>query len=559
MGENKIMSNKILSPTMLWDKFNDSLPLKETVLNSETIGNAIFNYVYFSGRQVSSQRVRIYGVYAEQKNTQANTIVILPDVSGGIDIEIITHFVNLGYNVLSVDLAGKVEGKNDFTVYPDKVSYANYEQKGKTFDFIENSAKETCWYEWCAVSRYAVSYAKSKNPDGKIGLIGINYGANVAWQLTAIDNRVNASAFIFGAGWMAYKGVYKNLQEEIPLDNERLKFIAGIDAHSYAQFVKVPVLYLGSTNNEEFDSERAIDTLQRVDNQGKSWFYFVNNSVNVLDKNSLQNIEIFFDKFISSKDISLPSTPKISIECDEESISYYVNCSNFEEIESVEVFASSNDMALKNRLWFVVPLEKELGDGEFLFKRRVYGFVEFEISYAVVKYKNGLTLSSKYDFSKVNVKSNSKIPSVIFSSSKLVTRFVVDDLVDNDLLAGVFSNENLYDFEKGPFDILGVSTKNTIISHAIKKFSDVLNDSSFVKFDAYTNVPDTITLTLTTENGFEYFVKIELLGQDLWQNQSINLTDFKTEIGMPIKDFSNIESITVTSLGSVLVNNFLIL
>ena len=45
-----------------------------------------------------------------------------------------------------------------------------------------------------------ISFLKSKNPDNKIGVLGIKHGANVLWQLSAMDKRVDASTFLFGAG-----------------------------------------------------------------------------------------------------------------------------------------------------------------------------------------------------------------------------------------------------------------------------------------------------------------------------------------------------------------------
>ncbi len=551
------MANSILTPINLWDEFNSLLPLKETVLKSETIGNAVFNYVYFSGRQVESERVRIYGIYAEQKNSKAGTIVIVPSVEEPLDADLILYFSNRGFNVLAVDLYGKCESVSDFTVYPQTINYANFVESGRTFDYVDNTAKETCWYEWSAVIRYAISYAKEKNPNGKIGLLGVKHGANVAWQVTAVDTRVDASAFLFGAGWRAYKGVYKYTQEEIELDDERCRFIAGVDSHSYAQLVKVPVLYLGATNNAEFDVERAVDTLQRVDNHNKTWQHFVNVSIDSLDRNCLKNLEIFFSKFISNKKIKIPAIPKVYVEVDGEDVYYTVECADFENVEKVQVFASSNDINPAERVW-LMPSCVSTNENNFTFKRRLYGIVDFEISYAVVRYKNGMTLSSKFTFDKFNVKSNSKIPNVIFSSSRLLTRFMFKE-IKTELLSNVICDDRIKTYINGPFGILGISTKNKLISYAVKKFSNVLHENSFIKFDVYTNVPDVITIEFLTSSGITFSRSVTLSPANKWQNITVELNDFKTDIGMPIKDFSEINAVCVSSKGDVAINNFLVL
>ena len=551
------MANEILTPITLWEGFDDTLPLKETVLKSETIGNAVFNYVYFSGRQVGKSRVRIYGVYAKQKKPKSDTIIILPSVSDAFDVDLVSYYSNLGFNVLTVDLCGKRDGATDFTDYPEDISYANFNTRGTTMDFVDKTAKETCWYEWCAVARYAVSYAKADNPNGKIGVLGLKHGANVAWQLVGTDDRVSAAAFAYGAGWLAYKGVNKFTQEEIQLDDERCKFIAGVDAHSYAQLVKVPVLYLGATNSFEFDAERAVDTLQRVNNQNKCWHNFVNSSVDTLDEYCLADVNYFFLKHLSGKRIKLPTTPKLSVEVDGEDVYYTVEYSNFDEVKSVQVYASSNDYEPNKRVWFM-PVKVASEDCKITFKRRLYGFVDFDIAYAVVKYKNGMAVSSKFSFEKIEVNSNSKIPSVIFSSSRLMTTFIIDKF-SGKRLGNVFTEEKLREYVSGPLGILGISTKNTISSYAIKNFASTLSDSSFIKFDSFTPISDTVTIKLLSSNGFEYVSTVNLSGQNSWQNVTVEFNEFKTEIGMPIKNFDDIYSIAVSSKGNVAINNFLIL
>lgn len=551
------MANEILTPITLWDGFDDSLPFKETVLRSETIQNAVFNYFYFSGRQVLKNRVRIYGVYAKQKNIKADTIVILPNVSESTDVDLVSYFSSLGFNVLTVDLRGKTEDAVDYTVYPEEISYANYEMRDRRMDYVDTTAKETCWYEWCAVARYAVSYAKSDNPTGKIGVLGLRHGANVAWQLTATDERVSASVFAYGAGWLSYKGIDKFSQEEIELDDERCRFLAGVDAHTYAQLVKVPVLYLGATNSKEFDAERAIDTLQRADNQGKSWHNFVNSSVDTLDRYCLTDVKYFFDKFLSGKKFKFPANPKLTLEIDGEDIIYNVEYSAIDKVKSVHVYASSNDIQAGERVWFMPSLVSS-EEGNCSFRRRVHGYVEFEIAYAVVKYESGIALSSKFVFEKVDINSNSKIPNVIFSSSRLLTTFIVDGFKGKKL-GNTFALDRLREYVNGPLDILGVSTKNALVSYSIKKFASVLSESSFIKFDVYTPIPDVVTIKLHAKTGFVYLCSVTLTGQEKWQNLTVEFTDFKTDIGMPIKNFDDIYKISVSSNGDVAINNFLVL
>ena len=89
-------------------------------------------------------------------------------------------------------------------------------------DYVDESARETCWYEWVAVARYALTFLIEQNPSvSKIGVIGIKNGANIAWQLAAVDDRVKCAVVMFGAGWSAYKGINKFSDSDIVMNEER--------------------------------------------------------------------------------------------------------------------------------------------------------------------------------------------------------------------------------------------------------------------------------------------------------------------------------------------------
>ena len=550
------MRNSILTPITLWQNFNDSLPLKEVTIKSMLIGNADFNYVYFSGRKTESGRVRIYGLYAKQKGESKGSILILPDYKDTIDTEIVVHFSNLGFDVLCVDYYGENKNLSDFTKYPEDVSYANYEKCEKSFNFIEKTAKETCWYEWTAVARYGVSFLKSKNPKSKVGVLGIKHGANVLWQLSAMDKRVDASIFLYGAGWLAYKNTFKLIGNNIEIDDERTKFLAGIDSQAYAQFVECPVLYLTSTNSEEFDSDRAIDTILRLNNKD-SYINFITNSKSILDLHALNDCEIFFKKYISGEKTTL-GQPKIEIDVDGEDVIFNVSATKKADITSVHVFSSFNDVNPKDRIWYNVLDYTQNKSGTYKFKQRVFGECETIIAFTVVKYKNGFTVSSNYAYKKVNLKTSSSVPSLLFSSAKMPSNFTVEN-VNSKLLGNVFTLDRLYKLEKGPCDIYGISSENTLTTYAVRKFADKLNSDSFIKFDVYFKTNDTLIVSLKNAANNEYFYKLKVEGDDSWQNIQLTLADFKNSLGQPIKNLNDVVSLSISALGTFMVNNFILI
>ncbi len=551
------MTNKILTPVTLWQDFDDTLPLKEAILKTLPFGNVDFNYLYFSGRQTETGRVRIFAYYAKQKGDSHGSILILPDSKDTVDQELVMHFANLGYDVLCVDYRGESEDTSEFTKYPSDVEYANFNKCDRSFHFVDNSAKETCWYEWVSVARYAVSFLKSKNPNNKVGVLGVKQGANVLWQLSAMDKRVDASTFLFGGGWLAYKNLFKLEGNNIEIDDERAKFLAGIEAQSYAQFVTSPVMFLTTTNCDEFDSERAMDTISRLDEASDCYVNLITNAKSVLDFNSLKNCELFFAKYLLNDKVNL-GQPKIEIDIVDEDIVFNVSATKKADIHSINVYASFNDINPKERIWYDVKNYTQNKSGNYKFRQRILGECDTVIAFAVVKYNNGFTASTSYAYKKANLNTSSIFPSVIFSSTKMPTNFIVED-IKTELIGNVFSDEKLYVLKEGPSGIYGISSENTLTSYAVRKIASRLNDDSFIKFDIYFKVNDTLTVKIKTNSQMEYFYALSVKGDENWQNIQLSFSDFKSENGQSIKDLTEINSISISSLGTMMLNNFIII
>lgn len=551
------MPDSVLTPVTLWQAFDDSLPLKETKLNTYSIQSANITNVYFSGRQTEKGRVRIFGTYAEPIKPSKGSLLLLPDVFDTVDEEMVMYFANLGYNVLCVDYRGEYHDVSNYTKYPDDVSYANYINRGRTFDYVDETANKTCWYEWVSVARYAISYLKDKAPNNKIGIMGNKYASNICWQLAATDSRVDAAVFLFGAGWQAYDKIYKQSDDDIEFNEERCRFLAGIDAQSYAQYVECPVLYLSSTNNETFDVERAVDTLLRVKNQNTCWRNFITTTKSVLDDHCLNDVNLFFAKFLLGEKIIFPKTPTVETDIDDEDLVYTVKIDDLSNVDTVFLMTSSNDIIPSTRVWNNVLYNPQVKGNKLIYKKHIYDDSKFEISFVAVKYLNGLTISSNFSYKKTGIKSPSKVPSVIFSSTKLPTSFIIEDIKCN-LLGNVFAEESFYKHAVGPNDIRGIYTNSTLTSYAIKNLANYLTDESFIKFDVYTPLNETISVVLKKSSGVEFRYTLPIIGGEFWQNINMNFIDFKDVNGIPLKKFDDIESVSIKTIGSFMINNFIV-
>ena len=268
---------KILTPSAIWGEFKGDLPLKDSKVSEMTYDKITYTEVYFSGRETESGRVRIYGLYARPHPLPAGrklgAVLILPDFCDTVDLETVNHFAKQGYAVLMVDYRGETGETVNHTNYPTEIEYANYSKAGEIFK-VERTAMETCWYEWVAVAKYAISYLRARPEVDKIGIVGIKQGGNVGWQALFNEQRVSCFVTLFGMGWQAYKGYSKYEGTDIEMNDERYRWLGGVEAHVYAQYVTCPVLYVAGTNSSEFDCDRGVDTLARVNPSIKCSFNY---------------------------------------------------------------------------------------------------------------------------------------------------------------------------------------------------------------------------------------------------------------------------------------------
>ena len=204
----------ILTPTILWHDFDDSLELYEVTLKERYEEGIKFESVNFYGRETGEGRVKIYGVFATSEFVPSKeTVLIFPDSSDGIDIDILKMFVQKGYSAFMVDYRGEWEGSEYSTVYPDNVGYANTVNCGRAKDFVDESAVKTSWYEWVAVGIYARKFIVQRTGSENIAVVGLRDGGEIAWKL-AVAKKFSCVIPVCAAGWQAYSGVSKFKSDE---------------------------------------------------------------------------------------------------------------------------------------------------------------------------------------------------------------------------------------------------------------------------------------------------------------------------------------------------------
>lgn len=126
------MANKILTPSTLWNDFDDTLGLcaEEEAISSEN--GMRLNRVRFSGRETGKGRVRIFANFAlPAEGTKFPALLILPDADKTVCPALMQRFTARGFAVLMPDYRGKFPDCEEYTEYPENVPYANFAEAGR--------------------------------------------------------------------------------------------------------------------------------------------------------------------------------------------------------------------------------------------------------------------------------------------------------------------------------------------------------------------------------------------------------------------------------------------
>ncbi|MDD6926502.1 MAG: hypothetical protein SOV55_06285 [Candidatus Borkfalkiaceae bacterium] len=557
-----MIANPIYTPLTLYNGFSADLPLRDSIVSDERVEDVVYNEVYFNGRETSEGRVLIYGILARHSDGKKHSaILIIPDYEDKTDIQLMNIYVRLGYDVLLIDYKGETETSDNYTNYPSDIKYANLKYSEFHLDKVLKTARETCRYEWTCVASYAVSFLKARLETNKIGVLGVKYGAEIMWHLVSMDNRITCAVALFGAGWRAYKGIDKFSSLRMgEIDEERIRYIAGVDSHSFAPYCKCPVALLTSTNSAEFDADRAHDTIRRVNPKEDTLFCLSPRMKDALDINCTRNSELFFGAFLSGQRIVRPSEPQLSFKSIPGGVRVEASVGNEVKTRNVRIYLCENQTISSWRNWVLLNASYE--NDKYVAEYTCVNGGGIVFAFVVAEYRNGITVSTGIIPYKCPV-SDIIRTNLIYSNAEGIGDFVCDT-DPKDMIANVlyYKNSPLV-VKRGPTNISGVSSKSGLISYKPNEKCVQVKADSIFKLDVYCNSPVTLCATIGVSIGKDneqtYTCSVDVPEGEVWQNVVLNLKDFKSRDGKLITDYDEVVYIGFKSDGLFAVNNVLFL
>lgn len=553
----------ILTPISLWESFNSSLDTMPAVLSSKEENGIVFERVNFSGRDTGSGRVLIAAEYAyDKENPAEETVLVFPDSKDTIDEEVLKMFVRRGYSALMVDYRGEWADCDFYTRYPENVDFANFTKVGRHYDFVDNSAVETCWYEWVAVGIYARKYILERKVNAKIAVVGLRDGGEIAWKLGVADN-FECIIPVAAAGWRAYFGRSKYSSVELDLDQERYRFIAGIDSQAYAPFVKCPVLMLCTTNDERFDYDRAHDTFSRINAQyvDESSIAYSVQSNGCIGSQCAENMFLFLDKNLKNRQVYIPKPADISVEVDQESnLVATVICDDLGIVDSCGMFIAEDCMESSLRDWAECPLKSKISPNEQQFYLNIYERTGTVFVICCVKYISGFTVWSKVVAKKIsgkfrNMQSKRR---VVYSDNDGVGGFAVADTQGCAVGGMFFADENvLPKIIETSTNVKGLMSEYGLITFRMNNPQYAPSAGNILKLDIISKVTATVTLIIfDADTNEEYMDTVEVVG-GVWQTYIAECNEFKNLNGTSLPMFKSNIKFSIACSVRFAINNIM--
>lgn len=550
----------ILTPLTLWEPFDPSLDVTSEILSSAEENGVVTERLTFGGREVDGERVKIAAAYAYDKNSpKSETVIILPDSKDTIDVGLLKLFVSRGYSALMVDYRGKWEDCDFYTQYPAAVGYANFAESGRHYGFVDTGADETSWYEWVAVGLYARKYALERNGNGKIAVVGIRDGGEIAWKL-GVAAGFDCIIPVCAVGWKAYAGISKYQTVEPDLNEERYRYIAGIDSQAYAPYVKCPVLMLCAINDLSFDYDRAYDTYSRINPQ------FINDSSiaysvhwnGCVGPKSTADMFMFLDKNLKNRQVFIPRPAEVSIDMDDES--NLIASVKFDEqgiVEFCGMYYAEDCIESSLREWSECTPKTKISQKEQQFFLDVYEKTSTVFAFCYVKYINGFTVWSRVVAKKISGSFRNSITKcrVLYSDKDNIYSFTFADpqsiaigkifFDDGDLLPRIVLKEGI----KGLYSETGLTT--------YKLNSPVYSPApgSLLKLDVYCDNTSKLKLIFGCGDSEEEYVYEDEIVGGVWQSITVDCKLFKNSGGVPLSTFTGGVKLTIKSESAYAVNN----
>ncbi len=540
----------IVSAISLWKKFNLSNSLGGSEWGIEEKEGRRHSHVSYSGHKVADGSVRIYARYARPAGEgKRPAVLLLPDAGKAPDTELMDFFVDKGYAVLMPDYSGKTANDLDGsmrTIYPPSLHYGNLEQACGLYDMEGLEADQTTWFEWTYVALYSIRYLKSRPEIGEVGVVGIRAGGQLAWHVM-LSPDIKCGVPVNAAGWHAFRHVAKfgdNVAHNLSDDMHR--YIAAVEAQSYAPYVKCPVLMLCAMRDLGFDCDRAYDTYSRIGCKDGNALAYSPESGACIGPHGLLDMELFLEKNLKGREIYIPETLNVSLTEGEEGLNIRVDCDREGILKEVGIYYAEADYRTKSafREWRAVHKVdgRSVKNSKVNYTIKPFAGAKAVFVYAYAKYINGFRVMSKIVSKRLSNPNPAAITSRLLFTGKEMDCFGVAQYEDYSIGEIFLEKEAVPKLSVGYGNIRGAYSVGGIKTYKISSPKNLPNENALLKFDVYSAEMQQLKVAIEVADvervTERYVCYVDVRGGGKWKRVVLKAADFKGEsYGAPLQNF----------------------
>ena len=553
-----------MTPVTLWKDFDDTLPLEVMTLSERNEDGIIQRDIRFLGRRAGVRRVNIYAKYVfPEKAGRFPAIMVFFEAGNPFDEVFVKRFVRRGYGVLCVDYCGD-NGTDLHTVYPPAVDYANYVRAGTHLNKAEPTARETSWYEWAGVARYAAKFLATREEVTKYGAIGLRTGGEIIFKIAPYV-KLGCMISVCAAGWLAYRGREKFTGEKQVFDEEHHRFIAGLDSQSYAPYINCPVLLLSAVNDTKHDYDRVYDTFQQLNPAIQKSFLYSSHGNGLIGSHSIADIDLFLDKYL--KDMSVFVSDTVDLAVEENDCGDLVAKVTFDkdaELKECGIFFTEQISGAHARDWTrVLGSLNEVKDNSVVIPLSIYEKSSRALVYAFANYSNNFSVTSKIQevvitkpYRNACLKSR-----IIYSAERDSLNGVSGFRRRARSIASCFADSTGVDAKllPGYGGLLGATAEAGLVSYRVNEPRYAAPDGASLRLDAYCKEDAHLKVIFYFDGNEEkaFATEVWLEGGGKWKSFCFDASDFKSQTGEHIENFRNAVSLVFIGDKEVLINNIL--
>lgn len=349
MASAVIAAEVYSSPPDIWRGYDPTaLPLDIEVLKRWEDGGCWYEKLRFTGEIADGIKTRVLAIRGAPVNAR-NVPGILHIHGGGQTLSEawVRFWASRGYGCVSFDFCGKAYDRTEYTDW-GPLKTCNMPDAGDGV-FATQGLKSSSWYHWTLACRRALTLLGQTSgvDEYRMGIFGVSVGGTLCWMVAGADDRVKASAPIYGCGYNI--DPRRGPREAGAVDADHWYFKKILSPEAWAPYNRCPVLLLDATNDGHGRMPTAYECLSAT--AGTQRIVFTPQYDHHIEPKQARDLPLWMDWRLKQGK-AFPDGPVVSVALGAKGVPMaHVNVASPADVTKVEVYYSLEDKVPMVRFW----------------------------------------------------------------------------------------------------------------------------------------------------------------------------------------------------------------